>query len=166
MRWDATARFRVSSHAFTPSTARRTSHRTPHVAVIVNCVGGAIIALLLGWKWGPLSAFATIATGITVVVILIYMAVCVGSIVYYRRERPDEWSPIYHGLFPVLGAVIFFFPLYYQYTDPPDYPLGVVVLLWVSRSRPEALERADRIFIEEGPEPGFAAPVHDPAREE
>jgi len=79
----------------------------------------------------------------------------------------------------VLGAVIFFFPLYYQYTDPPDYPLkwgnwvaiawmaiGVVVLLWVSRARPEALERADRIFIEEGPEPGFAAPVHDPAREE
>jgi len=154
-------------------------HRTPHVAVIVNCVGGAIIALLLGWKWGPLSAFATIATGITVVVILIYMAVCIGSIVYYRRERPDEWSPIYHGLFPVLGAVIFFFPLYYQYTDPPDYPLkwgnwvaiawmaiGVVVLLWVSRTRPEALERANRIFIEEGPEPGFAAPVHDPAREE
>ena len=65
--------------------------------------------------------------------------------------------------------MIFFFPLYYQYTDPPDYPLkwgnwvaiawmaiGVVVLLWISRSRPKALERADRIFIEEVPEPVVA----------
>ena len=147
-------------------------HRTPHVAVIVNCVGGTIVALLLGWKWGPLSAFATIATAVTVVVILIYMAVCVGTIVYYRRERPSEWHPLYHGVFPALGAVIFFFPLYYQFTDPPDYPLrwgnwlaiawmavGIVAMFWVSRSRPEALQSADRIFLDEGPEPGFAAPV-------
>jgi amino acid transporter len=149
-------------------------HRTPHVAVIVNCVGGAAIALLLGWKWGPLNAFATIATAITVVVILIYMAVCVGSIVYYRRERPDEWSPITHGLFPVLGAVIFFFPLYYQYTDPPGYPLrwgnwfaiawiavGIVLTIWMTRARPHALETAGHVFEEEEPEPGFASPAHE-----
>jgi amino acid transporter len=149
-------------------------HRTPHIAVIVNCVGGAVIALLLGWKWGPLNAFATIATAITVVVILIYMAVCVGSIVYYRRERPNEWHPLYHGVFPVLGALIFFFPLYYQYTDPPDYPLrwgnwfaiawmvvGIALTVWISRARPQALETADRIFVEEEPEPGFASPTRE-----
>jgi amino acid transporter len=149
-------------------------HRTPHVAIFVNCVGGAILALLLGWKWGPLLAFATIATAITVVVILIYMAVCIGSIVYYRRERPDEWHPLYHGIFPVLGAVIFFFPLYYQYTDAPDYPLkwgnwvaiawmaiGIVLTFWISRARPQALETAGHIFVEEEPEPGFAAPVRE-----
>ena len=149
-------------------------HHTPHVAIIINCVGGAALALLLGAIWGPLEAFATIATAITVVVILIYMAVCVGSIVYYRRERPGEFNVLLHGVFPVLGAVIFFFPLYYQYTDPPDYPLrfgnwfaiawmvvGVALTAWITRARPQALETAREIFVEDEalPTAGFAAPV-------
>lgn len=71
-------------------------HKTPHVAITFNVVGGVVVALLLGWKWGPLLAFATIATAITVVVILIYIAVCLGSILYYYRERRSEFNPLLH----------------------------------------------------------------------
>jgi amino acid transporter len=149
-------------------------YRTPHIAIILNVVGGTIIALLLGWKWGPLLAFATIATAITVVVILIYIAVCLGTIVYYRRERRSEFNPILHFVFPLLGAAAFAFPLYYQYKDWPDNPLGYgnwVALIWialgilltlfVSTMRPQALENADRIFVEEEPV-GLAGPVTAP----
>jgi amino acid transporter len=137
-------------------------HRTPHVAIILDVVGGAIVALLLGWKWGPLLAFATIATAITVVVILIYIAVCIGTVVFYLRERRSEFNVFLHLIFPVLGAVAFVFPLYYQFKDWPDNPLGygnwvalvwvavgIVLTIWVSIARPSALEQGGRVFVED-----------------
>jgi amino acid transporter len=157
-----------------PLARTHPEYRTPHIAIILNVVGGTIIALLLGWKWGPLLAFATIATAITVVVILIYIAVCLGTIVYYLRERRSEFNPILHFVFPLLGAAAFAFPLYYQYKDWPDNPLGYgnwVALIWialgivltivVSFMRPQALENADRIFVEEEPV-GIAGPMTAP----
>jgi amino acid transporter len=90
------------------------------------------------------------------------MAVCLGSIVYYWTQKREEFSIWLHGVFPVLGAVAFAFPLYYQYNPLPDYPiryanwaaigwlvLGVLVLVWLERTRPEALENADRIYVED-----------------
>jgi amino acid transporter len=137
-------------------------HRTPHIAIILDVVGGAILALLLGWKWGPLLAFATIATAITVVVILIYIAVCIGTVVFYLRERRSEFNVFLHLIFPVLGAVAFVFPLYYQFKDWPDNPLGygnwvalvwvavgIVLTIWVSIARPSALEQGGRVFVED-----------------
>jgi amino acid transporter len=150
-------------------------HRTPHIAIFFNVIGGVVLALLFGWKWGPLQAFIVIATAITVVVILVYIAVCLGSIVYYWRERRDEFNPLLHLVFPLLGAAAFAFPLYYQFKDPPDYParygnwiavgwivLGIIVTALVARLRPQALEDADRIFVEEEPV-GIAGPVTAPA---
>jgi amino acid transporter len=137
-------------------------HRTPHIAIILDVVGGAILALLLGWKWGPLLAFATIATAITVVVILIYIAVCIGTIVFYLRDRRDEFNVLLHLVFPVLGAVAFAFPLYYQFKDWPANPLGygnwvaiiwvavgILLTIWVSIARPSALEQGGRVFVED-----------------
>jgi amino acid transporter len=137
-------------------------HRTPHVAIILDIVGGTILALLLGWKWSPLEAFATIATAITVVVILIYIAVCIGTIVFYLRDRREEFNVFLHLIFPVLGAVAFAFPLYYQFKDWPDNPLGygnwvaiiwvavgIVLTIWVSIARPSALERGGQVFVED-----------------
>jgi amino acid transporter len=161
-----------------PESLARThpQYRTPHIAIIFNVVGGVIIALLLGWKWGPLLAFATIATAITVVVILIYIAVCLGSIVYYLRERRAEFNPLLHLVFPLLGATAFAFPLYYQFRDWPDNPLGYgnwVAIVWivvgviltavVSQMRPQALENADRIFVEDETVAGAPPPAPAPA---
>jgi amino acid transporter len=146
-----------------PLARTHPEHRTPHIAIIFNVLGGIVVALILGAVWGPLTAFATIATAITVVVILVYVAVCIGTIVYYRRERPDQFNPLLHGVFPVLGAAAFVAPLYYQYIgSPPDYPikyanwfaigwvvLGLAVTLFLSRRRPQALRQADRVFVED-----------------
>jgi amino acid transporter len=137
-------------------------HRTPHVATIAVSVGGVVLALLMGWKWSPLTAFSIIATAVTIVVICVYMTVCVSCVVYYRRERPQEFSPWLHGVVPILGALAFLPPLYYQYRPLPDYPIryadwfaiawiviGLGVTAWMATNRKQALENAERIFVDD-----------------
>ena len=45
-----------------PLARTHPEHRTPHVAIIFNVIGGVVLALVLGAISGPLEAFATIAT--------------------------------------------------------------------------------------------------------
>ncbi len=137
-------------------------HKTPGLAIIINVWGGAILALLLGWKWSPLTAFSLIATAITIVVIVIYILVCLGTIVYYLRQRRSEFNPLLHLIFPILGALAFTAPLYYTYKDRSPNPvgyanwiaiawlaIGILLTIWISMRRPQALENAKRIFVED-----------------
>jgi amino acid transporter len=137
-------------------------HRTPHVAIIAQTAFGLGLALLFGWKWGPLTGFVVMATALTILVILVYITVCTASIFFYTRERRSEFSIWLHGVFPVLGALAFLGPLYYQYRPLPAYPmryanwfaiiwlaLGVAVTAWLARTRRQALLNAERIFVED-----------------
>jgi amino acid transporter len=137
-------------------------HRTPHVATIAVTGGGLALALLMGWKWDPLTAFVIIATAVTIVVICMYITVCVACFAYYWRKKRSEWNVWLHGVFPVLGALAFIGPLYYQYRPLPPYPTryanwiaigwivaGLLVMLWMRTRRREALVAADRIFVED-----------------
>jgi amino acid transporter len=135
-------------------------HKTPHVAIIVESAFALVLALLFGWKWGPLIGFVVMATALTILVILVYITTCIACTVFYRRERPQEWSVWLHGVFPALGALAFIAPLYYQYRPLPDAPmryanwfaliwiaLGILVTWWMATYRREALERAGDIFV-------------------
>jgi amino acid transporter len=150
-------------------------HRTPHIAIFAQTIFGLVLALLFGWKWGPLTGFVVMATALTILVILVYITVCIASIVFYWRERRAQFSIWLHGVFPVLGALAFLAPLYYQYRPLPDYPmryanwfaiiwiaLGVVVTLWMWRTRREALLNAGRIFVEDETVAPAAAPAPAP----
>lgn len=148
------------------------THKTPHVAIIAQTIFGVAMALLFGWKWGPLTGFVVMATALTILVILVYITVCIASIVFYWRERRSEFNPWLHGVFPVLGAAAFLAPLYYQYRPLPDYPmryanwfaliwlgLGVVVTAWMWSTRKEALENAGKVFIDDDEPATPAAPA-------
>jgi amino acid transporter len=112
---------------------------------------------------------------VTLVVICVYIAVCVGCTVYYWREKRSEWNPWLHGVFPVLGAIAFLAPLYYQFNPLPDYPIrwgtwiavgwlaaGVVVTAWMYTTRPESLEGLGKVFIEEDAPVGLVGPFEQP----
>jgi amino acid transporter len=151
--------------------------KTPYVAIIWMSVFAIVLSLLLGWKWGPLVGFALIATLAVIVVVVIYILICLGCIWHYWTKRREEFNWFLHFILPLAGAVLFFFPLYYEYVKfPPTYPIkyanwvalawiaiGVVltVLLW-ARS-PERLRDMERVYVEDETVSRDAAPATQPA---
>jgi amino acid transporter len=151
-------------------------HKTPHVAIVAQTILGIGVALLLGWKFSPLNAFGTLSYALTSLVIVVYITLCVSTVVYYRRERRSAFNLWLHGVFPIVGALAFLPPLYYQFRPLPPYPLrygnwaaitlfclAALVTLFMATQRREKLD-ADLIFVadaeaaEPAPETG-AAPV-------
>jgi len=137
-------------------------HRTPHVAIVAQTVFGVVLALLLGWKWGPLNGFGVISYAATSLVIVVYITVCLATISYYWRQARSEWNWWLHGIFPALGALAFLPPLYYQYRPLAPEPLrfgnyaaiagfalAILVTAYIATQRRSLLDNADRIFVEE-----------------
>lgn len=118
---------------------------------------------------GPLPAFALIGTIVTLVVIGIYILTNISCIAFYRRERPTEFNPILHAVFPVLGVLAFipaiiatlgisFLGIELQ---PLSYPislapivvvvwvlLGVAILVGLATQAPDRLARTGEVFEE------------------
>jgi amino acid transporter len=146
--------------------------RTPSNAIIGMSVFALGLALLFGWKWGPLDGFFTIATMAVPPVILVYMLVSVGAMVYYLGPLRQQFNVFLHVVLPIAGIVLFFFPLYYQFVKyPPIYPekygnwvdigwvgLGVVLTIILAVARPDKIEDMKRVYVEDETEPGDAAP--------
>jgi amino acid transporter len=147
--------------------------KTPHIAIIWMSLFALVLSLLFGWKWGPLTGFAFIATMAVPVVILVYMLVSVGCIAYYLGPGRSAFNPLLHLVLPIGGIVLFFFPLYYQYYKvPPTYPiknanwvalawtiLGIVLTIWLALSRRDKLRDMERVYVEDetvAPEPQSA----------
>src|SRR5919108_622446 len=89
-------------------------------------------------------------------IVLFYIAVCLGSIYYYWTRRRAEFNALLHLVFPLLGAAAFAFPLYYQFKDWPDNPLGygnwiaigwigagLIITAYLAATRPQALRNSD-----------------------
>jgi amino acid transporter len=147
-----------------PSMFGRThpEHRTPHVAIIAQSILALVVALVLGATFEPVGGFSVIATTVTIVVILVYMMVSLACIVFYLRERRDQFNILLHGVFPAVAIVILFAPLYYQFAPLPDYPvrlgnyaaivwivLGFVALGLAASQRPQAIAQAEEVFVED-----------------
>jgi amino acid transporter len=90
--------------AFPKSLARLNDrHRSPQNAIILQLILGLVIALLLGWKYGPTTAFGVVATGLVVVVVLVYAVTNLACIGYYTKHRKEERKLWLHIVIPVLG---------------------------------------------------------------
>src|SRR5215212_10095377 len=137
-------------------------HRTPYVAIITQSVLALVVALVLGAVFDPVGGFSIIATAVTIVVILVYMTVCASTMVFYLRERRDQFNILLHGVFPTLAILMLLAPLYYQFAPLPDYPvrlgnyfaiiwivLGFVALGFAAARRPQAIAQAEDVFVED-----------------
>jgi amino acid transporter len=150
--------------------------KTPYIAIIWMTAFAIVVSLILGWKWGPLIGFALIANLAVIVVVVVYILICLGCVWHYSTKRRSEFNPFLHGVVPIAGAVLFFFPLYYQYYKfPPTYPIkyanwialgwiGVgIVLTFVLYARyPDRLRDMERVYIEDETVIPEAAPATAP----
>src|ERR671936_1848990 len=137
--------------------------KTPYIAIIWMSVFAFVLSLILGWKWGPLIGFAFIATLAVIVVVIVYILICLGCIWHYWTKRRAEFNPLLHLVVPIAGAVLFFFPLYYQYYKfPPTYPIkyanwialgwvgaGLVLTVWLLQRAPERLRDMESVYVED-----------------
>src|SRR3982751_2517051 len=129
--------YALSRNRLAPRMFGRThpEFKTPYIAIVWMSVFAFVLSLILGWKWGPLVGFALIATLAVIVVVVVYILICIGCIWHYWTKRRAEFSPLLHFVLPLAGAVLFFFPLYYEYVKfPPTYPIKYanwIGLAWI-----------------------------------
>lgn len=103
--------------------------------------------------------FATIGT---LAVVLIYIALCIGGILFFKRVV-RRFNPLIHGLIPLIGAVIFgaawfgsVYPVPAGILKATPYiviiwlALGAAVLIYLYKKRPDAIAKIGTILGEEG----------------
>jgi len=141
-------------------------HRTPFVAVIFTVGASWIVSMLASNKFGASVAFGVVGTAFTVLAIIVYMISCAACIGFFQTEGRAHRNVLLHIVVPILGIVVFAFPLYAQYFSLDklfDYVLaypfnwgGLGAALWVvvgvgvtavmAMTRRSALDNATRGF--------------------
>jgi hypothetical protein len=96
---------------------------------------------------------------------------------YYLGAGRAQFNPLLHLILPIGGIVLFFFPLYYQFSKvPPTYPvkyanwvalawtiLGVLLTLFIVLTRPHKLDDMERVYVEDETVQTEAPPAVEPA---
>ncbi len=134
----ALGRIGVFPRAF---TTVHPTHRSPTVAVLVQFAIAVVVTMALGAAYGPTTAFLLVATMIVVVVVAVYILVALACLGFFARFRRHEFSPLRHGLIPVLAVLAFIpalltaagipvFSFVTKLTSPVSYA-GPVVGVWL-----------------------------------
>lgn len=115
--------------------------RSPDIAIILTFALGTVLTLALGEKYGPTTAYALLGTMIVALVIPVYALVNLACLVYYWRERRDEFNWFLHGIIPLAGIAVLF-PAFcaalgitvFSFVSPLTFPLnyaGPLVIAWI-----------------------------------
>jgi amino acid transporter len=174
--------FAMGRERVLPAAFARTHPRfkTPVNAALAVTVIAIVMALLIGYPLSdsafghPLSNYYFWATTGTLLVIVVYIMICLGGIVFFWNTRATRnWNPIVHVGIPAVGAVVFGAALYGSiHPAPPGIlrwtpyvalvwlVLGIGVLLWLRARRPDSVAQIGSILGEEG---GADAAVLDTA---
>jgi amino acid transporter len=154
--------------------------KTPVNATIAVTALAIVMALVMGYPLSdstfghPLSNYYFWATTGTLLVIVVYIMICLGGIVYFWNTRASRnWNPLAHVGIPVVGAIVFGAALYGSiHPAPPGIlkwtpyvalvwlALGIGALLWLRATRPDQVAQIGSILGEEG---GAEAAVLDTA---
>jgi amino acid transporter len=155
-------------------------YKTPVNATIAVTALAIVMALVMGYPLSdsafgqPLSNYYFWATVGTLLVIVVYIMICLGGIVYFWNTRASRnWNPLIHVGIPLVGAIVFGAALYGSiHPAPPGIlkwtpyvavvwlALGIGVLLWLRSTRPDQVAQIGSILGEEG---GTEAAVLDTA---
>src|SRR5215471_7694523 len=164
--------FAMGREGVLPAAFGRTHPRfqTPVVATIAVTVLAILMGLLVGYPlhddaFGePFSNYYFWATTGTLLIIVVYIMLCIGGMVYFRKTRDTRnWNPLVHVAVPLIGAVVFGAALYGSiHPTPPGIlkytpyvaivwlVIGIGVLLYLRSTRPDKVAQIGSILGEEG----------------
>jgi amino acid transporter len=121
--------------------------RTPVNAIALQTFITLTLGIAIGFWIGPDQEYYFLGVTATLVLIFIYSAGNIGVYFLYRRQRPAEFNPVLHFVFPVLSTLSLMWVAYHSVVPLPDAPLryapilvggwliaGVVLLLTVRRA--------------------------------
>ncbi len=148
--------------------------KTPTNAILVLAGAATVSAFVSGilWNLGPSNNYFFYASVGTIAVCLVYVALCVGGSVYFRRIA-QRYNVLIHGLVPVIGIAVFGLAVYgsvYSGAIPPaPYTfvpyvnlgwliVGIAFVVYLSANSPEKVGQIGSILGEEG---GEAAGILD-----
>jgi amino acid transporter len=144
-------------------------YKTPVNATLTIAAVATGAAALVGYGFGTavlggdaFTVYYFFATLGTLAVILVYIALCLGGIAFFKKTS-RRFNPLLHGLIPLIGAVIFGAAWYGSIYPVPTNILkvtpyitaawliiGIGVVVWLKAKRPRSVERIGSILGEEG----------------
>jgi amino acid transporter len=164
--------FAMGREGVLPKVFARTHPRfqTPVYATVTVAAVATVMALIIGYPLSdaafgaPFSNYYFWATAGTLLIIVVYIMLCVGGIVFFARTRDTRrWNPILHVAIPVIGVVVFGAALYGSVHPTPAgiikwtpylaivwLVLGLGAVLWLRARRADAVARIGSILGEEG----------------
>jgi amino acid transporter len=138
-------------------------YRTPTFAIAVQIVAGIVMVAIVGGLFGGINVFGFGGTIATLGVIVLYFMSNIALVSYIRRERPQDFKPWLHLIFPILGSLALLPAAFTTVWPIPAYPdwicfyvflawilAGAIGLIWLVRRRPEALERGMTTLVMKG----------------
>jgi amino acid transporter len=145
------------------TTSRRDNPVTAWAAYILFA---AVVTFALGAWITPFGAYNFLGSILGLGIIVLYILMNIGLVVYFRRRHPAEFSPVRHALLPIAGSLLLLLPIYGQLWPIPAWHYDVVpylIVAWIiggvgyflylKSRRPAMVEAMGRVWE---PDPGRA----------
>jgi len=147
------------------------TRHSPYVAASVQAGFSVVLGLVFGFLifGDPADTYGYFGGLGTLAVLILYIFINVSVFLYFFRKERENFSVVRHALIPLVATAAVCLPIYgliYPVPDPPFnlWPylmaawalIGLGILFYISRNRPEMLEAMGRAFSESGDEPDTA----------
>lgn len=152
------------------SLGRTNDAGSPTRAWVFYLVLSAAATLAVGFYLGPLNAYNFFGTILGLGIVVVYLAMNAGLIVFFARRHRGEFSALRHGLLPVVASLLMLLPVYGLVWPVPAWPYNLIPYLilawivaglawfsWLSRHRPDTVAAMGRIWGERDTEAAPAA---------
>jgi amino acid transporter len=145
-------------------------HKTPVGAIILNIVLATILAIVVGFPtvkgWaltGPTLVYGFLGGTGGIAVSVVYVALCISGLVYFRRVMGPEYNPLKHVVIPLIAVVAYALGIWGSIVGSPVAPftamapitgiwivLGIGVVFYLRSRNPELVGKLGQALGEEG----------------
>jgi amino acid transporter len=99
-------------------------YKTPVNAISSQTLVTVVFGIGVGIWIGPDQEFFLMGTVLTLALAVIYSLGNLGVFLFYRKERPQDFHPVLHALFPLISSVAILWVAYKSVVPLPAPPIS------------------------------------------